>query len=112
MAVRELIKPREFSACSVVVAPSVVVIAACEVVVVAACAVVIPAHGVVIAGVFMTVEAVLLPHEGVRVFPYFLANSLVLLQVRLQRRVLLVKFFVVYQRGVLAKLLGDFAMAV
>src|SRR6266436_785925 len=47
--------------------------------------------------VLLTVKAIFLPHEGVRIFLYFLANSRVLLQIRLQRRVLLRKFPVVYQ---------------
>src|SRR5258706_15391786 len=47
--------------------------------------------------VLLTVKAILLPHEGVWVFLYFLANSRVLLQICLQRGVLLHKFPVVYQ---------------
>src|SRR5258706_16401133 len=47
--------------------------------------------------VLLTVKTILLPHEGIRIFLYFLANSRVLLQIRLQRRALLHKFPVVYQ---------------
>src|SRR5258708_16632221 len=47
--------------------------------------------------VLLTVKAIFLPNEGVGIFLYFLANSRVLLQIRLQRRVLLRKFPVVYQ---------------
>src|SRR5579872_980632 len=134
MSVRELVELREFPVSSIVVSIPVVIIAAVEVIVVAAGAVVIApgevivalsivvvaagevvlvaAHRVVVSCILMTVKAILLPHEGIWVFPYFFANSRVLLQVGLQRRMLLHKVLVVYERGVLAKLLGDFAMVV
>jgi len=47
--------------------------------------------------VLLTVKAIFLPHEGIRIFLYFFTNPRVLLQIRLQRRVLLHKFPVVYQ---------------
>lgn len=46
--------------------------------------------------VFAAIKAIFLPHEGVRVFGDFLADSLVGLQIGLQRRVALHKLLVVY----------------
>src|SRR5258706_10165403 len=62
--------------------------------------------------VLLTVKTILLPHEGVGIFLYFLANSRVLLQIRLQRTELLTTLPVSHQRRVFANLLGYFTMAV
>src|ERR1035438_4548358 len=58
------------------------------------------------------VVAVFRMHEGLRVFFYFFANPGMLLQIGLQRRMLLYEFAIVYQRRVLANLFGDLGMTV
>src|SRR6266851_5177630 len=72
----------------------------------------IPAGRLVIAVVLDPVEVLFLPHETVWVLGDLLAYSRVLLQILLQRRMFLDKFFVLHQRGVSAQLLADFRMTV
>src|ERR1041385_9409696 len=54
------------------------------------------ARRVTIAGVFTAIKALFLAHETVWVFSYFFPNSRVLLQERLQSRVPLQEFLVVF----------------
>ena len=70
------------------------------------------ASDIAIAIVLAAVEAVLLPHESVRIFLDFLANCRMVLQISLQRSMVLHKFLVIYKRRIFAKLLGNFAVAV
>src|SRR6266849_4792236 len=72
----------------------------------------IPARRLVIAVVLDPVEVLFLPHETVWVLGNLLAYCRMLLHILLQRGMLLDKFLVLYQRGISAKLLGDFRMAV
>src|SRR5260370_12263167 len=67
---------------------------------------------VVIPAVLEPIEALFLPHEAVRVFGDFLSYSRMLLQILLQRWMFLDKFFVLHQRWISAKLLGNFRMAI
>src|SRR5260370_42670055 len=62
--------------------------------------------------ILAVVETILLLHEGVGIFGDFLTNSLMRLEVSLQRRMALHELLVVYQRWVAAKLFSRFAMAV
>src|ERR1700688_3590834 len=61
--------------------------------------------------VFMAGYVIFLAHKSVRIFAHLLANFRLLLQKRLQRGMLVHKFPVVYERGILADLLGYFPMA-
>src|SRR6266702_3891472 len=88
MAVHEAIKARQLPTSRVIVAP------------------------VVIAPILAAIEALFLPHETVRVLGYFLSYSGMLLQILLQRGMILDKFLVRNQRGISAQLLGHFGMAV
>src|SRR5216684_7955809 len=72
----------------------------------------VPVRHVAIAVVLNPVETLLLAHETVRVLADFLASSRMLLQVLLQRGVVTDKILVFRQRGIPAKLLGDFGMSV
>src|SRR5437879_13547614 len=83
MAVHEAIKARQLSTSCVIVAP-----------------------------VLAPIEALFLPHESVRVLGDFLSYSGMLLQILLQRGMLLDKFLVRNQRGISAQLLGHFGMAI
>src|ERR1700722_1918307 len=53
-----------------------------------------------------------LPHKGIRIFLYLLANLRMLLQVVLERRMLLHEVIVVHKRRIFAKLSGEFGMAI
>src|SRR5438477_1129461 len=61
---------------------------------------------------FMLVETLFALHEGIRIFSKLLAHSRVLLQIALQRWMLLHELLVIHQRGILPQLFGDFRMAV
>src|ERR1700722_17982663 len=58
------------------------------------------------------VKALLLPHEGVRIFLIFLAHSRMLRQELLQRRMVLLKLLVIHQRRILTQLFSDLGVAV
>ena len=59
----------------------------------------------------MSVKALFVPHEGVRISLYLFSNRRMILQVRLKRWVPLQEFPVIYERRIFAELLGDFGMA-
>ncbi len=60
----------------------------------------------------VAVESIFLPQEGVGVLSEVLANFRLILQVSLQNWMRLQELWIVRKRGVFAKLLGDFRMAV
>src|ERR1700722_13139212 len=70
------------------------------------------ARDIAVACVLIAVGTIVLPHEGVGVFVHPVAHFRVLLHVGLQCGVLVHKFPVVYERRILAKLFGNFAVAV
>src|SRR6266481_1943042 len=67
---------------------------------------------ITIASVFVIVEAVLLPHEGIGVLIHSLLDVLMLLQKSLQCWMVLHELLILYKRWIATKLLGDFPMAV
>ena len=101
---------------TVVVALPIIVVAA--IVVTSAClvSVVVPprvvAVNVTIASLFVVVEAVFLPHEGIRILIQSLLDIRVLLQISLQRWMVLQELSIFYQRWIATKLFGGFAVSV
>src|ERR1700722_882706 len=85
MAIEELIEARQLATSGVVVAITVT---------------------------FVTVVAIFLPHESIRIFFYLLANVRMVFQITLQLGMTLLVFRVIYERWILAKLLGDLPMVV
>src|SRR5216683_3190010 len=71
-----------------------------------------PTSRVVVPPILAPIEALFLPHETIRVLGDFLSYSGMLLQILLQRGMILDKFLVRNQRGISAQLLGHFGMAV
>jgi len=65
-----------------------------------------------IAHVHIAVEGIFLPHEGVRVLPYLVANTRIVLKEGLQSRMVLHEHSIVQQRRVSANLFGNFTMAI
>src|ERR1700722_8334585 len=64
------------------------------------------------AAILLTVIAVFVPHERIRMVLKLLANYRMVLQVGVKRRMIFRKFTVVYERRVFTKLLGNFAVTV
>src|SRR5215468_9806679 len=56
---------------------------------------------------FRAVIAAFRAHEGSRIFPNFLTDTLVIPQIRLQLRMIVQELLVIQKRGILADLLGD-----
>src|SRR5580658_2882407 len=63
-----------------------------------------------IAIVLAVIVAIFLPHEGVRIFLYLLANCRMLLQIGLKLRMVSDVFLVIHEGRIFAKLLGSFAV--
>ena len=68
----------------------------------------LPSGGITVAIVLAAVEAVLLPHESVRIFLEFLANRWMVLQISLEGRMVLRKFLVIYERSDLCEVARQF----
>ena len=69
-------------------------------------------HWVTIAIAHVRVAGIFLPHEGIRVLPYLIANSRVVLEVSLQSRMVPHEISIVQQGRVFAYLLGNFTMSI
>src|ERR1700722_2270639 len=67
-------------------------------------------HGIAVAAIADMIKSVLLPHERIRILSDLVANSRIVLEKILQRRMVLHEFSSIQQRGILANLFGDFAM--
>src|SRR5580692_1562161 len=65
-----------------------------------------------IAIVLAVIVAIFLPHEGVRIFLYLLANCRMLLQIGLKLRMVSDVFLVIHEGRIFAKLLGSFAVTI
>src|ERR1700681_2390666 len=72
----------------------------------------LPLVVITITAAFAAAKAILVLHERVGVLSYLLANFRLLLEKCLQRRMVCDKFPVVHQGRILAKLLGNLAVAV
>ena len=94
----------------IIVVVPIVVASACVVSVVVPPSVV--AVNVTIASLFVVVEAVFLPHEGIRILIQSLLDIRVLLQISLQCRMVLQELLIFYQRRIATKLFGGFAVSV
>src|ERR1700722_363258 len=72
----------------------------------------IAVRAVAAAAILLTVIAVFVPHESIRMVLKLLADLRMILQVGVKRRMIFRKFTVVYERRGFAKLLGNFAVTV
>ncbi|MFZ0270869.1 MAG: hypothetical protein WB524_25515 [Acidobacteriaceae bacterium] len=67
---------------------------------------------ITVAHVRIPVEGIFLPHEGVRVLPYLVANSRVVLEISFENRMILHKLSIVQQGRIFANLFGNFTMVI
>ncbi len=67
---------------------------------------------ITIAPVRIAVEGIFLPHEGIRVLPYLVANSRVVLKVRFEGRMVPQEISIVQQGRIFANLFGNFTMTI